>query len=224
MQKIKALIERVRLWLALRRGLPVNGLALTTIEGAEERSRLLLEAKEYWMDRALTAEKNIEPYAQHKLARLIEECAAESLPQPLFRQAEPDRAEYKWRWDWNGKAGREWDKVSLTIEHTGMLRVIAGPVMAEPVFLAILAHKQTPLQVNVQSLLYADAGEPVSIWVFSQQPFHVKHVDFRLRLSPEVIRKFRERQLAEEGFVSSLPHPDSVAGKDFYSKHQDLLP
>jgi hypothetical protein len=188
------------------------------LHGAEERAGIILSAKNEWADRAVVAEGKLKQL-EYMLAGGTEDAGV-----PLFRRAEPEGAEFKWRWDWNGKAGREWDKVSLTIKHDGLLRIIAGPVMEEPVFLTILAHKQSPLQVNIQSLLYADAGDPTTIWCFSNQPFEVTNVEAKLRLSQETVRKFREKQLQEEGFCGSIPSQDSVSGMQFYQDHPDLVP
>lgn len=223
--KLSKLIDRIAKLLRIKAREPASlSIVPSAVAAADERALILFDARNRWMERAIAAEEKLQKYTLEGFESFIQVYASEQVQVPLFRAAEPDGSGFKWRWDWDGKPGREWDKVSLTIEHEGLLRVIAGPVMTEPVFLSILAHKQTPLQVNIQSLLYADAGEPTTIWIFSRNPFKVVHVDAHLRLSPDIIRKFREKQLSEEGCVGSIPDPKSMAGKEFYREHPEMLP
>ncbi len=135
-----------------------------------------------------------------------------------------DSTEHRWRWDWPGKHGREWQGVSLRISHDGMLRVIAGTDIGDPVFLTIVAHRTTPIEVNISSLLYASAADPVSVWIFSSQPFTVDNVSAKLRLAPEIIAKFKEDHMAEHGWVGSIPAQDSAYGRQFYEQHPEYLP
>ncbi len=140
--------------------------------------------------------------------------------------ARPDASstEHRWKWDWPGKHGREWQEVSLRISHEGMLRVIAGVDINDPVFLTIVAHRTTPININISSLLYARADDPVSVWVFSSQPFSVDSVSAKLRLAPEIIAEFRETHMKEHGWVGSIPAQDSAYGRQFYEQHPEYLP
>lgn len=135
-----------------------------------------------------------------------------------------DSGPHSWQWDWQGKAGREFEWVEVAIEHDGIFRVVAGAVETDPVFLYTCAHRTTPLTVKIQSLAYASAEEPMSIWIRSHIPFTVKVVHVKLRLNADVIRIWREKQFKEEGYVASLPAPDSRAGVQFYQDHPELIP
>lgn len=188
------------------------------------------QSADYWKHQFHSLQISLESIASLRASAIIEGIIADFGPCVTERPVVPrELAEvdcdgwYRWRWDWAGKPGREWQKASLTISHEGLLKIVAGPVFDDPVFLSFLAHKQTPLQVNIQSLLYADASSPTSIWVLSPQPFTVDHTDVELRLSAEVIRKFREKQLETDGFVGSIPAPESVAAIQFYRDHPDLI-
>ena len=105
-----------------------------------------------------------------------------------------------------------------------MLRVIAGVDQSDPIFLTVVAHRTTPISVNISSLLYASAEDPVTIWVMSSQPFEVTRVSPSVRLSADLIANFRQRMLEEEGYVGSIPELDSVEGKRFYDKHPSMIP
>lgn len=165
-------------------------------------------------------------YVRQEFDRLLGEASTEYLSIPLINVARPDESstEHKWQWDWEGKAGREWQSISLSIKHDGMLRIVAGTSLADPIFLTMVAHRSTPIEVNISSLLYASAADKVTVWCFSSEPFEVTHVRASLRLAPEVIQAFREKTMREEGCTRSIPAPDSLYGEAFYRAYPEMLP
>ena len=165
-------------------------------------------------------------YVRTEFERLLREASHEIVHIDISDVARPDAqsTEHSWVWNWQGKAGREWQAIELTIKHDGMLRVIAGVDRDDPIFLALVAHRTTPIRVTISSLLYASAADPCSVWVFSPLPFDVTHVDVRLRLDPDMIKRIREQIAEETGVLASLPAPGSYEGRKLYSSHPEYLP
>jgi len=212
---MKEKLKRLRAWInkffTISRkdfGLPGDNLALITRQ-PEER-QIKRPPSEY-----------LEGYARARFEELIKAASSEYA---VGKITVDHWDNHTWQWEWPGKAGREWDGVTLKVAHEGPLRIVAGVTEADPIFVYHCFHRTTPVNVNIQSLLYADASGPMHIWVSSVSPFSVENVSAHLRLNPEVIRKFREKQLEEEGCCGSIPHPDSAAGRKFYLENPSMIP
>lgn len=158
------------------------------------------------------------------IERQVALIASESIRYPYNLLAEPSTGAWLWhkKIPLPSKAGREWEAVNLHIEHEGMLRIVTGVDEADPIDLFTTALRTSPLSVHIRSLLYAAADTPLCVWIYSDRAFVVRSVDARMRLAPEVIKTWRERHLAEHGWVGSVPHKDSVAGSEFYRENPEL--